>query len=42
MLADEQYNYTDEHYNISKNIHVMEQLYVEISKNLNSTNDSKI
>ena len=42
MLADEQYNYTDEHYNISKNIHVMEQLYVEISKNLNSTNYSKI
>ncbi len=32
MLADEQYNYTDEHYNISKNIHVMEKLYHEISK----------
>lgn len=42
MLADEQYNYTDEHYNISKNIHVMEQLYLEISKNLNSTDDSKL
>ena len=26
-LAEEQFNYTDENYNIAKNIHVMENLY---------------
>lgn len=35
-LADEQFNYTNENYNISKNIHVMEQLYLQISNKLNS------
>jgi hypothetical protein len=34
MLADEQYNYTDEHYNISKNIVTMEQLYIQIANKL--------
>jgi glycosyltransferase involved in cell wall biosynthesis len=34
MLADEQYNYTDEHYNISKNIVTMEQLYIQIANGL--------
>lgn len=36
MLADEQYNYTDEHYNISKNIVTMEQLYIQIAHRLTS------
>ncbi len=35
-LAEEQYNYTDENYNISKNIHVMEELYLQIANRLNS------
>ena len=26
-LAEEQFNYTNENYNIAKNIHVMENLY---------------
>jgi hypothetical protein len=34
MLADEQYNYTDKHYNISKNIVTMEQLYIQIAQRL--------
>jgi glycosyltransferase involved in cell wall biosynthesis len=36
MLADEQFNYTNENYNISKNIHVMEQLYLQLANRLNS------
>jgi len=36
ILADEQFNYTNENYNISKNIHVMEQLYLQIANRLNS------
>lgn len=36
MLADEQFNYTNENYNISKNIPVMEQLYLQIANRLNS------
>lgn len=36
MLADEQFTYTNENYNISKNIHVVEQLYLQIANNLNS------
>jgi len=36
MLADEQFNYTNENYNNSKNIPVMEQLYLQIANRLNS------
>jgi glycosyltransferase involved in cell wall biosynthesis len=35
ILAEEQFNYTDENYNISKNIHVMEQVYLQIANLLN-------
>lgn len=35
-LAEEQFNYTDVNYNISKNIHVMEQVYLQIANILNS------
>ena len=34
-LADEQFNYTDENYNIAKNIHVMENLYHANSQTVN-------
>ncbi len=33
-LADEQFSYTNENYNISKNIHVMEELYLQIAKGI--------
>ena len=36
ILAEAQFNYTDENYNISKNIIVMEQLYLQIANKLNS------
>jgi glycosyltransferase involved in cell wall biosynthesis len=34
-LAEEQFNYTDENYNIAKNIHVMENLYHANSQTVN-------
>lgn len=35
-LANEQFIFINEHYNISKNIHVMEQLYLQITNRINS------
>ena len=35
-LAEEQFNYTDENYNIAKNIHVMENLYHSVTNILNA------
>ncbi|MFM7681121.1 MAG: hypothetical protein ACKO7P_00025 [Bacteroidota bacterium] len=34
VLADEQFEYTNENYNISKNIHVMEKLYLQIANRI--------
>lgn len=34
MLAEEQFEYTNQNYNISKNIHVMEQLYLQIAQRI--------